>query len=185
MFVQVADAPTYMEPREPVVALVVDGDALVYPRAILMWHKIVNDTADGVPVTVTFCPLCNIGITFLRTVGDQELTFGTSGMLRNSDLVMWDRQTQSFWEQITCEALAGDFAADETVLAQLPSSIMAWETFVSAYPDGQLLEREVNEYGSPVRPYDSPPYAGYDNVDQQAFLFRCGLMIIWSPLQEC
>ena len=172
MFVPVADAPTYMEPREPVVALVVDGDARAYPLAILMWHEIVNDTVGGVPVTVTFCPLCNTGITFERTVGDQELTFGTSGMLRNSDLVMWDRQTQSFWQQITGEALAGDFAANETVLAQLPSSIMAWETFVSAYPDGQLLEREVNEYESPVRPYDSPPYAGYDNVDQQPFLFR-------------
>ncbi len=171
-FVAVSEAPDYMEAREPVVALIVDGHARAYPLAILMWHEIVNDTIGGTPVTVTFCPLCNTGITFSRIVDGEELTFGTSGMLRNSDLVMWDRQTQSFWQQITGEALAGDFAANRTVLDQLPSSIIAWETFVDAYPDGELLERVTNEFGSPVRPYDSPPYAGYDNVDQQPFLFR-------------
>jgi hypothetical protein len=171
-FVSVQDAPDYMEAREPVVALIVDGDARAYPLAILMWHEIVNDTVGGEPVTVTFCPLCNTGITFSRIVDGEELTFGTSGMLRNSDLVMWDRQTESYWQQITGEALAGDFAADKTVLTQLPSSIIAWETFVEAYPDGQLLERIVDDRGSAVRPYDSPPYAGYDDVDHHPFLFR-------------
>jgi hypothetical protein len=172
IFVPVADTPDYMEAREPVVAVIVDGDARAYPLAILMWHEIVNDTIGGVPVTVTFCPLCNTGITFERVVDGQELTFGTSGMLRRSDLVMWDRQTQSFWQQITGEALAGDFAANETVLKQLPSSIMAWETFADTYPEGKLLARVVNENGLQVRGYDNPPYAGYDNVDTQPFLFR-------------
>jgi len=171
-FVSVQDAPEYMEAREPVIALVIDGDARAYPLAMLMWHEIVNDTVGGEPVTVTFCPLCNTGITFSRIVNSEELTFGTSGMLRNSDLVMWDRQTESFWQQITGEALAGDFAADRTVLTQFPSSIIAWETFVEAYPDGQLLERIVDERGSPVRPYDTPPYAGYDDVDVHPFLFK-------------
>lgn len=170
-FVSVASAPDYMEPREPVVALIIGGEARAYPLAILMWHEIVNDTVGGEPVTVTFCPLCNTGITFSRIVDGQELTFGTSGMLRNSDLVMWDRQSESFWQQITGEALAGDFAAGKTVLTQLPSSIIAWETFAETYPKGQLLERVINEYGSPARPYDSPPYAGYDNVDDQPFLY--------------
>lgn len=171
-FVSVAEAPEYMNAREPVVALIVGGEARAYPLAILMWHEIVNDTVAGVPVTVTFCPLCNTGITFNRVVDGRELTFGTSGMLRKSDLVMWDRQTQSFWQQITGEALAGDFAANETVLEQLPSSIIAWETFADAYPNGQVLGRVVDELGNPVRPYDNPPYAGYDNVDDQPFLFR-------------
>jgi hypothetical protein len=172
VFVSVAEAPDYMNDREPVVALIIDGEARAYPLAILMWHEIVNDTVAGVPVTVTFCPLCNTGITFNRIVDGQELTFGTSGMLRNSDLVMWDRQTQSFWQQITGEALAGDFAANETVLEQLPSSIIAWEAFADAYPDGRLLARVLDDLGNPVRPYDTPPYAGYDNVDDQPFLFR-------------
>ncbi|MBT4125151.1 MAG: DUF3179 domain-containing protein [Chloroflexi bacterium] len=171
-FVSVADAPAYMESREPVVALIVEGDARAYPLAILMWHEIVNDTVGGEPVTVTFCPLCNTGITFSRIIDGQELTFGTSGMLRNSDLVMWDRQSESFWQQITGEALAGDFAANESVLSQLPSSIIAWETFAEAYPEGKLLERVVDDRGLLARPYDSPPYAGYDDVDAHPFLFQ-------------
>lgn len=169
-FIAVTDAPAYMKPREPVIAVIVNGEAKAYPLAMLMWHEIVNDTVGGLPVTVTFCPLCNAGITFERVVEGRELTFGTSGMLRNSDLVMWDRQTQSWWQQFTGEALVGDFAATDAVLKFVPSSIIAWETFVNAYPDGTLLERLI-EFGQPLRPYDSPPYAGYDNVDNQPFLF--------------
>ena len=116
----VANAPDYMQPREPVISIVIEGDARAYPLAMLMWHEIVNDTVGGVPVTVTFCPLCNTSITFERVVDGQELTFGTSGMLRRSDLIMWDRQSQSLWQQITGNAIVGDFVADKTVLKQLP-----------------------------------------------------------------
>ncbi len=171
VFVPVADAPEYMKPREPVISVVVNGEAKAYPLAMLMWHEIVNDTVGGTPVTVTFCPLCNAGLTFERIVDGQELTFGTSGMLRNSDLVMWDRQTHSWWQQFTGEALVGDFAGTDAVLTFVPSSIIAWETFVDAYPDGKLLERIRNGVGQLLRPYDSPPYAGYDDVDNQPFLF--------------
>jgi hypothetical protein len=90
-FLSVSNPPDYMDPREPVVAVIVNGEAKAYPLAMLMWHEIVNDTIGGIPVTVTFCPLCNTGITFERIVDGRELMFGTSGMLRNSDLVMWDR----------------------------------------------------------------------------------------------
>ncbi|MBT3995037.1 MAG: DUF3179 domain-containing protein [Chloroflexi bacterium] len=170
-FASVENAPDYMLPREPVVAVVIDGDARAYPLAMLMWHEIVNDTVGGVPVTVTFCPLCNTSITFERVVNGQELTFGTSGMLRRSDLVMWDRQSQSLWQQITGNAIVGDFAADKTVLKQLPSAIIAWETFAESYPEGKLLKRVRNSVGMPIREYENPPYAGYDNVDSQPFLF--------------
>jgi len=138
---------------------------------MLMWHEIVNDTINGLPVTVTFCPLCNAAITFERVVDGTELTFGTSGMLRNSDLVMWDRQTQSWWQQFTGEALVGDYAGADAVLKFVPSSIIAWETFASAYPNGVLLERKFNNVGGLLRAYDTPPYAGYDNVDDRPFLF--------------
>ncbi len=170
-FVAVKDAPEYMEPREPVIVVTFGGESKAYPLAMLMWHEIVNDTVGGLPVTVTFCPLCNAAITFERVVDGQELTFGTSGMLRNSDLVMWDRQTQSWWQQFTGEALVGDFAATDSVLTFVPSMIIAWETFAESYPDGMLMERLFNENGAPIRPYDTPPYAGYDNVDNQPFLF--------------
>ena len=167
----VANAPDYMQPREPVISIVIEGDARAYPLAMLMWHEIVNDTVGGVPVTVTFCPLCNTSITFERVVDGQELTFGTSGMLRRSDLIMWDRQSQSLWQQITGNAIVGDFAADKTVLKQLPSAIIAWETFAESYPEGKVLRRVTNSVGAPIREYDRPPYAGYDNVDAHPFLF--------------
>ena len=162
-FVDAVDSPAYMDPREPVIALKINGDARAYPLAILMWQEIVNDTVGGVPVTVTFCPLCNTAITFERTLEGNELTFGTSGNLRNSDLVMWDRQTESWWQQITGEAIVGQLAGK--VLEQVPSPIIAWETFQQEYPDGKLLLREVDSSGREIRDYDNPPYSGYDSVD--------------------
>lgn len=162
-FVEAVDAPDYMEPREPVILIKVNGDARAYPLAILMWQEIVNDTVGGEPVTVTFCPLCNTAIAFERTLEGHELTFGTSGNLRNSDLVMWDRQTESWWQQITGEAIVGKLAGK--VLTQVPSPIIAWETFLEEYPDGKLLLREVDSQGNEIRPYDDPPYSGYDSVD--------------------
>ncbi len=162
-FVESVDAPDYMDLREPVIALKINGDARAYPLAILMWQEIVNDTVGGVPVTVTFCPLCNTAVTFERTLEGNELTFGTSGNLRNSDLVMWDRQTESWWQQITGEAIVGQLAGK--VLEQVPSPIIAWETFLEEYPDGKLLLREVDTLGQEIRAYDDPPYSGYDSVD--------------------
>ncbi len=84
---------------EPVISVVVDGEARAYPLRILMWHEIVNDTVNGMPLTITFCPLCNTGIVFEREIDGVVYDFGTTGKLRNSDLVMYDRQTESWWQQ--------------------------------------------------------------------------------------
>ena len=96
-----------MSETEPVIGLVVNGDARAYPLKILIWHEIVNDTVGGVPVTVTYCPLCNSAIVFERTVDGRVLDFGTTGKLRNSDLVMYDRQTESWWQQFSGTAIVG------------------------------------------------------------------------------
>ncbi len=168
-FAVASDPPSYMRDREPVIAIEIDGDARAYPLAILMWQEIVNDVVGDVPVTVTFCPLCNTAIAFERVLEGNELTFGTSGNLRNSDLVMWDRQTESWWQQITGEAIVGQLSGK--VLDQVPSPIIAWETFQEQYPDGKLLLREVDALGQEIRPYDDPPYAGYDSVDTNPFAF--------------
>ena len=165
-----SEPPPYMRDREPVIVLEVDGDARAYPLAILMWQEIVNDTVGGMPVTVTFCPLCNTAITFSRVVDGFELTFGTSGNLRNSDLVMWDRLTQSWWHQATGEAIVGSLTGKR--LSILPSAIMAWEMFQAEYPQGKVLLREFDEYGQAIRPYHEPPYAGYDSVDADPFAFN-------------
>ncbi|MEQ8193857.1 MAG: DUF3179 domain-containing (seleno)protein, partial [Rhodospirillales bacterium] len=107
-----------LAPTEPVIGLIVNGDARAYPLRILMWHEIVNDEVGGVPVAVTYCPLCNSAIVFKRTVQNRVLSFGTTGLLRHSDLVMYDRQTESWWQQFTGDAIVGKLTGQE--LQMLP-----------------------------------------------------------------
>lgn len=165
-FATVAAPPEYMVADEPVVALEINGDAKAYPLAILIWHEIVNDEVGGVPVTVTFCPLCNTAITFDRRVGDRVLDFGTSGMLRKSDLVMWDRQSESWWQQITGEAIVGELVGNK--LTFIPAQLTSWKDFAEAYPDGQILTRNTGF----SRSYNLPPYSGYDSLSGKPFLFN-------------
>ncbi|HWQ28797.1 MAG TPA: DUF3179 domain-containing protein, partial [Dehalococcoidia bacterium] len=160
------DRAIFLDPREPVIALEVNGDARAYPLRILIWHEIVNDTVGGVPVMVTFCPLCNTSIVFERVVDGRTLDFGTTGLLRNSDLVMYDRQTESWWQQITGEALVGEMAGAR--LEIIPSAIVAWADFVATYPFGMVLSQDTGF----DRPYGRNPYVGYDRVDQNPFLFE-------------
>ena len=157
-FVAVDDAD-FLEDREPVIELVVEGEARGYPIQILIWHEIVNDVVGGVPVAVTFCPLCNTAIVFHRRLNQQTLDFGTTGNLRNSDLVMYDRQTESWWQQFGGEALVGELTGSE--LEQLPSRIVAWADFRREQAGGRVLSPETGF----SRPYGENPYVGYDSVD--------------------
>ena len=104
---QPAAADRTLSAREPVVSIEINGDARAYPLRILIWHEIVNDIVGGKPVTVTYCPLCNAAIVFDRMVDGEAKDFGTTGLLRNSDLIMYDRQTESWWQQFTGKAIAG------------------------------------------------------------------------------
>src|SRR5919197_1465220 len=108
----------FLEAREPVIAVVIAGQARAYPEQILVWHEIVNDRLGGRPIAVTYCPLCNSALVFNRRVGGRTLTFGTTGKLRRSDLVMWDRQTETWWQQLTAEAVVGELTG--TKLKVLP-----------------------------------------------------------------
>lgn len=137
-FVAVDDAESLAD-REPVIELVVDGEARAYPIQILIWHEIVNDAVGGVAVAVTFCPLCNTSIVFDRRLDGRTLDFGTTGNLRNSDLVMYDRQTESWWQQFGGEALVGELTGEE--LEQLPSRVVAWEAFRREHPEGKVLSQ--------------------------------------------
>jgi hypothetical protein len=157
-FVAVADAD-FLEDREPVIELVVEGDARAYPIQILIWHEIVNDVVGGVPVAVTFCPLCNTALAFRRRLNEQTLDFGTTGNLRNSDLVMYDRQTQSWWQQFGGEALVGELTG--ATLEQLPARLVAWADFRREHAGGEVLSLETGF----SRPYGENPYVGYDSVD--------------------
>lgn len=159
-FVSVAQAQSWLKPREPVIALMIGGEARAYPIQILMFHEIVNDSVGGTSIAVTFCPLCNASVAFDRRVEGRTLDFGTTGRLRHSDLVMYDRQTESWWQQFTGQGIVGHFAG--TPLRKIPSSIVAFADFASAHPNGAVLSRETGF----VRRYGQNPYVGYDHIDQ-------------------
>lgn len=165
-FDAVGAADAWLSPVEPVIAFQVGGDARAYPIQILIWHEIVNDTVGGVPVAVTFCPLCNTAIAFERTVNGRVLDFGTTGRLRFSNLVMYDSQTESWWQQAIGLAIAGDYTG--TQLVARPAAIIAWSEFKAAHPDGRVLSRDTGFR----RPYGRNPYPGYDNINSSPFLYQ-------------
>ncbi len=142
---------------EPVISVDVNGEARAYPLRILMWHEIVNDTVNGLPLTITFCPLCNTGIVFERDINDVVYDFGTTGKLRNSDLVMYDRQTESWWQQFLGLAIVGEM--NGTRLTPYPSRLESFARFRERHPDG-MVQIPNNES---MRDYGSNPYAGYDS----------------------
>ena len=158
-------AYNWLQPQSPVIALQIGDKARAYPLAILIWHEIVNDVLSGEPVLVTYCPLCNSAIVFSREVEEDVLTFGVSGNLRNSDLIMWDRQTQSWWQQFSGEAIVGTYAG--TRLQIIPSILTSYGDFAARYPEGEVLSRETGF----TREYGTNPYFNYDSTSQP-FLFE-------------
>jgi Protein of unknown function (DUF3179) len=157
-FVPVSEADTWLSNREPVV-LVEEGDeARAYPLQILIWHEIVNDVVGGRPLAVTFCPLCNTALAFDRRLDERTLDFGTTGRLRHSDLVMYDRQTESWWQQATGEGIVGAYAGRRLEFVSAP--LVSWETFKRAHPAGSVLSRRTGY----DRPYGENPYTRYDDA---------------------
>jgi len=162
----IADARQWLSDRSPLISLSIGDVARAYPLAVLMWHEIVNDSLAGVPVVVTFCPLCNTALVFEREFDGQVHDFGTTGNLRISDLVMYDRQTESWWQQATGEAIVGELTGKR--LTFLPAQIVSLADFEAAHPNGDILGRKTGH----VRAYGRNPYAGYDTIDQNPFLFE-------------
>ena len=143
---------------EPVIGLEIKGDARAYPLRVMTWHEIVTETVGGQPVSVTYGPLCNAAIVFDRTVSGRVLDFGTTGKLRKSDLVMYDRQTESWWQQFTGEAIVGDMLGQS--LDIVPARLESFADFKARHPNGQVLIPNNPEF----RDYGRNPYAGYDKL---------------------
>ncbi len=162
----IESAAEWLNDRSPVIAVEIADEARAYPLAILMWHEIANDEIAGLPIAVTFCPLCNSSITFKRQLGDDLLEFGVSGLLRNSDLIMFDRQSESWWQQLTGEALVGDYAG--TLLEIVPSQVISFGSFATRRPDGLVMSRDTGY----SRQYGINPYRDYDTQPGRPFLFR-------------
>lgn len=151
--------------QEPVIGLALNGAARAYPLRILMWHEIVNDQIGDTPIAVTYCPLCNTSIVFDRRIDGKTVTFGTSGKLRHSDLIMYDRVQQNWWQQFTGEAIVGARAGEK--LTSYPSRLMSLKLFRDLYPNGDILvpdPRRIEQMGR-------NPYVGYDK-SAKPFLFR-------------
>ncbi|MDP6821757.1 MAG: DUF3179 domain-containing protein [Dehalococcoidia bacterium] len=175
-FAPVSDPPDYMRDEEPVIVLKLNGDIRGYPLGIMTFHEIINDVVGGEPVIVTFCPLCNTSLAFPRTLPDGTiLDFGVSGFLQNSDLIMYDRQTDSLWQQITGTGLIGTHAG--TQLEFLPVAVGSWADYSASFPDGQILLRPTGDERHSIteqplaRDYSRPPYPGYDDINSSPFLY--------------
>lgn len=170
VFLSVAENLEILPANEPVVVLEINGDARAYPVRAMVWHEIVNDTVGGIPVSVTYCPLCNSAATYARTINGVETTFGTSGRLFASALVMYDRATETLWTHYNGLAVIGVLTGTE--LEEFSSPLMAWDQFRSIYPTGKVLDWTQTGYS---RDYGRNPYTGYDDPENTPFLFRGAL----------
>lgn len=156
----------WLEDQEPGVLIEIGDDARFYPLAVLTRHEIVNDEVGGIPVAVTYCPLCNTAVAFDRRFEGEVLRLGVSGLLRNSDLVMWDLQSQSLWQQITGEAIVGEHAGKS--LTPLGSAIVRWADFVENHPQGMAMTQDQG-FGAF---YGSNPYEFYSSGARPYSFFR-------------
>lgn len=177
-FISNGAAQKWLKKNEPVVALVIEGRARAYPLQILMWHEIVNDLLAGVPITVTFCPLCYSALAFDRRIGSQEYLFGVSGALRHSDLIMYDHETHSLWQQLSGEAIVGEMTG--FILHAIPAQIISFEQFQDAYPDGDVLSRDTGF----TRRYGTNPYAGYDDVNDRPWMYKGEIDSRLKPMEK-
>lgn len=158
-----AKAADYLQPQDRILGISLDGIARAYPIAILNWHEIVNDQIKGRKFAVTYCPLCGTGVVFDASSGGQALEFGVSGLLYNSDVLLYDRDSESLWSQIMGQAISGRFVG--TKLNSLPVTHTSWQDWQQQHPNTQVLSTNTG-YG---RDYSRNPYGGYDQSRQLFF----------------
>ncbi|MGH9922117.1 MAG: DUF3179 domain-containing protein [Nitrososphaerales archaeon] len=153
-FVSVEEA-TFMQDGDIVIGLQHNGITKAYPLKILVWHEIVNDEIGGLPVAVTYCPLCFTNMVFERTIDGNVVEFGTSGKLYNSNLVMYDRLSDSLWSQAMAKGIAGKYSGDE--LKRVPFDLVYWKEWKQLYPNALVLSTDTGS----TRPYGVDPYGDY------------------------
>ncbi len=158
-FVSVEEADEWIEDNELVLALIYKGMKRVYPLQILVWHEIVNDRINENPILITYCPLCGSGIAYHRVIEingkEAEANFGTSGKLYNSNLVMYDDKTDTYWQQIDGKAIAGELTGQE--LKEISIDTVAWREWKKAHPDSEVLSQDTGFR----RNYGRDPYGSY------------------------
>lgn len=155
LFIPPQDA-TYLNKTDRILGISLNGVSKAYPISILNWHEIVNDEIEGSHFSITYCPLCGTGVAFSSTVKGRTLDFGVSGLLYNSDVLLYDRQTESLWSQIKSEAISGDLQGEK--LARLPITHTTWSNWLETHPNTFVLSDKT---GHP-RDYTRDPYSGYE-----------------------
>ncbi len=158
-----AEAASYLKPDDRVIGVSMDGVSRAYPIAILNWHEIVNDTINAQRYAVTFCPLCGTGVAFYSDIAGNTTDFGVSGLLYNSDVLLYDRETESLWSQIMGQAIAGELVGEK--LNAFPVSHTTWRDWVKQHPDTQVLSTNTGY----SRDYGRNPYRGYEQSRQLYF----------------
>lgn len=166
-FISAVEGDRFLSDAEIVFGLYFAGEARAYPAMILAWHEIVNDVVNGQPVLITYCPLCYASIAYERTIDGVAVQFGVSGKLYNSDLVMYDRLTESYWSQILGKAIVGEFSGRE--LKRIPIDFTTWGVWKHLHPDTLVLSKDTGY----VRSYGVDPYQGYYASDE-----------VWFPLEH-
>lgn len=164
IFVPVADVD-WLGDRSPVILLEMDDEVRAYPLAVLMRHEIVNDEIDGLPIAVTFCPLCYSPVVYERRIEGETLRLGVTGYLYKSGFIMWDDKTESWWTQFTGTAIVGEYIGQ--MLPMVASQVVGYETYVERYPEGLVLVGDSNQ---PDMMYGRNPYINYDSSNMP-FMF--------------
>lgn len=162
-FVDTKTAANFLSPKDEVLGLLIKGKAKAYPIKILNYHEVVNDVLGDRAIVVTYCPLCGSGAVFRRQFGEQKYTFGVSGLLYNSDVLLYDRQTESLWSQVMGEAISGPLSGQQLEL--LPISHTTFDAWQQQYPDSEILSTDTGH----KRNYQRSPYQDYPRSDRLAF----------------
>ncbi len=154
-FIPADEAESEVRDGDRVLGLVIDGEAHAYPIAIMNWHEIVNDTLAGRAVVVTYCPLCGSGVAFARRIAGRVRHFGVSGLLYNSDVLLYDRESESLWSQLLGRAVTGPMKGRRLEAIALEHT--DWRGWRKAHPATLVLSRRTGY----DRDYGRDPYAGY------------------------
>ncbi len=160
---QPAKEARFLQPGDRVLGIVLEGKARAYPLRILNWHEIVNDKIGAMQFTITFCPLCGTGMAFSSLVEGKHLRFGVSGLLYNSDVLIYDLETESLWSQIMGKAVTGEMKGQQ--LKHLPILHTTWKKWQELHPTSLVLTEETGF----SRNYGKNPYKGYDTSKQLFF----------------
>ena len=163
VFVGIDDS-MFMSDSDIVIGVEINGEAKAYPLFILVWHEIVNDNIGDIPISVTYCPLCYTSQVFERVIEGQEVEFGTSGKLYNSNLLMYDRLTGSYWSQALGLAVTGELSGHRLDL--VPFDIITWGDWKSLHPDTLILTTDTGH----IRSYATDPYGSYSRNLELCFL---------------